>query len=158
MILFVCTGNTCRSPMAAALATKMFADAGLDYIVQSAGVSAFGSSPASVHALTVMEEEMCDLKHHRSQLLTVDLINQAKLVLAMTAGHQRAVLSACPAAANKVFTLCGYAGSGRDISDPYGGDYNLYRACASEIKDLLTICIQKIPTTVGTGEDIHGKS
>ncbi|MCL2204495.1 MAG: low molecular weight protein arginine phosphatase [Defluviitaleaceae bacterium] len=144
MILFVCTGNTCRSPMAAVLAIKMLAEAGIDCAVQSAGVSASPECGASTHAIRVMDEEGCDLLSHRSQRVTDALLAEAKLVLTMTKGHRSAVLFSCPGVGDKVFTLYEYAGYGRDIGDPFGGDYNIYRACATQIKDLLQECIKKL--------------
>ncbi|MCL2499105.1 MAG: low molecular weight protein arginine phosphatase [Defluviitaleaceae bacterium] len=147
MILFVCTGNTCRSPMAAVMASKLLVEAGLDYTVRSAGVSASPECKASAHAVTVMREEGCDLLSHRSQRVTGELVSQADLVLAMTSGHRAAVVSAYPFAADKTFVLCEYAESGNNISDPFGGDYGTYRECASQIKTQLERCIKKIKET-----------
>jgi protein-tyrosine-phosphatase len=133
--------------MAAVMAAKLLSEAGMDIAVQSAGVAASFESAASTHAVTVMKEEGCDLLLHRSQPLTDALLSQAALVLTMTAGHRAAVVSLCPSAAEKAFTLCEYAGNGRDIGDPFGGDYRVYRACASQIKTQLVLCVKKIKET-----------
>jgi protein-tyrosine-phosphatase len=130
--------------MAAVLAAKMLAQTGLKIPVLSAGIAASPDCSASTNAVTVMGEEGCDLLSHRSQRLTEDLLNQAKLVLTMTSGHQTAVVSFCPSASGKVFTLNGYAGCGQDIDDPFGGDCGVYRDCAKQIKDLLEHCMIKI--------------
>jgi len=144
VILFVCTGNTCRSPMAAVLAAKMLRAAGIDCAVQSAGVHAAPECGASTHAITVMQEEECDLLSHRAQRVSPELVQASQLILAMTSAHSAAVLSLCPDARGKVFSLYEYAQGGQDVSDPFGGDYAVYRACATQIKDLLALCIPKI--------------
>jgi protein-tyrosine-phosphatase len=118
--------------MAAVLAEKLLSEAGLDYAVQSAGIAASVECVASTHAVTVMREEGCDLLSHRSRRVTAELLSQAKLVLAMTKGHRSGVVSICPNAADKTFTLCEYVGSGQDIPDPFGGGYDVYRECAAQ--------------------------
>jgi protein-tyrosine-phosphatase len=130
--------------MAAALASKLFIDADLKIDALSAGINASPDHSASTHALTVMDEEGCDLQSHRSQRVTKNLISQAKLILTMTSSHRTAVLSSYPEAFGKNFSLCEYAGCGQDVSDPFGGDYKEYRACATQIKDLLHKCVEKI--------------
>jgi protein-tyrosine phosphatase len=141
--------------MAAVLARKLLAEAGITCDVQSAGVAASPDCSASTHAVTVMGEEGCDLLSHRSQQITDALLTQTTLILTMTAGHCSAVLSVCPAAKEKTFTLCDYAESGCDVSDPFGGDYAEYHACATQIKDLLTKCINKFKNETGF---LHGQS
>jgi protein-tyrosine-phosphatase len=135
--------------MAAALAERLFAESGIDCTVRSAGVCATAGGPASANAIAVMQEEGCDLLTHRSQSLSEDLMTEARLILTMTAGHQKSVLSEYPKAADKVFTLYGYAGGGTDIADPFGGDRGVYRACADQIKGLLRLCVEKIMTEPG---------
>jgi len=141
-IIFVCTGNTCRSPMAAALATSIFKESGLDVEVFSAGVSTWGGESASVNAIQVMIDENLNLSTHKSQLISQELLSQASLILTMTRGHLNAVQSACPTA--RAFTLCEFAGFEGEVCDPFGGDLATYRACASQIKELLMSCVTKI--------------
>jgi protein-tyrosine-phosphatase len=130
-ILFVCTGNTCRSAMAQALAVPLF---GAKFTISSAGTHASDGDGASNHAVSVMGEREIDLKAHRSRLVTVELLAEADLVLAMTPQHKAAVA----AMHTEVYTLGEYAGCGTAVSDPYGGDLLVYRRCAEEIFGLLT--------------------
>jgi len=143
-IVFVCTGNTCRSPMAAVLATDIFAKAGLVAQVLSAGVSAWANQPASRHALSVMEEDGLSLTSHKACMVSDELVKNATVILSMTGTHRAILHSDYPKAKDKIFTLCEYAGHGKDISDPFGGSLEEYRACASEIKVLLQIVATKI--------------
>jgi len=130
-ILFVCTGNTCRSPMAQAMAAQLL---GEKFDVISAGLMAMPNSAASAHAIAVMNERNIDLSKHKSQLVTEALIKESDLILTMTTSHKEALLQS---AGNKVHTLGEYAGSNTSVSDPFGGDLKVYRACADEIYELL---------------------
>lgn len=130
-ILFVCTGNTCRSPMAQIMAQGLFGDG---YEVFSAGLMAMPNAAASAHAVTAMHERKFDLSKHRAQLVTETLLESASLILAMTEGHKEALVNAAP---DKVYTLGEYASCGTSISDPYGGDLMVYQKCAEEIFELL---------------------
>ena len=138
-ILFACTGNTCRSPMAQAMAAKLFGDG---YEVLSAGVMAMPGQKASENAIEAMKRRQIDLTGHKSQPVSESLLEWADLVLAMTAAHKSAICLADKA--GKVYTLREYAGAHdqaapnqTDISDPFGGDLGVYLACAEEIYGLL---------------------
>ncbi len=136
-ILFVCTGNTCRSPMAAALCRKMLADQfGGDERVQSRGIvirscGAFAveGAPASPEAVEVMSQRGVDLSRHRSEPLTAEAIHQADYVFAMTQSHVHSVLSAVPSAGDRCRLLCD-----EDVADPIGGSAETYARCADEIE------------------------
>ena len=143
-IVFVCTGNTCRSPMAAAMAKEVFAQAGLEATVLSAGISAWPNQPASHHAILVMEEGGLCLLEHQATGISDDLLDEASLVLAMTGNHRAVLLSDYPAAKDKVFTLAEYVGECMDIADPFGGSLEEYRACAAQIKELLVLVAEKL--------------
>ena len=112
-ILFVCTGNTCRSSMAENMMRKMLEDAGegtKGIRVISAGTAAAKGQGASKHAIQVMQEKNIDLHKHRATPLTKALIDQADLILTMTRNHKFQVLSIAPDASQRTFTLKEYAG------------------------------------------------
>ncbi len=140
-ILFVCTGNTCRSPMSAAIMNKIAVENDLDVLIESAGIFAADGESASENAVTVLSEYGIDLTEHRSQPVTEDLINQCDLILTMTEG-QKQILK--PLAGDKVYTLTEYAGLEGDINDPYGGDLEEYYQTAGQIYDALVDVAEKI--------------
>ncbi|MDQ7794186.1 MAG: low molecular weight protein arginine phosphatase [bacterium] len=140
-ILVVCSGNTCRSPMAAALlATRL----GAGRQILAAGTAAVPGSGASALAIQVMGERGLDLGGHRARILSRDLVEQADLVLTMTRAHRQAVLDLVPGAADRTFTLREYAGcpvnppvdEELDISDPLGRGLEVYQAVAGELERL----------------------
>jgi len=133
-VLFVCTGNTCRSPMAAALAKSIFEENNIHAAVYSAGVSAFDGQSASQHAITAMHEEGIDLQQHISMRISAKLLDNAALVFAMTNAHLIAIQSICPHTNAVAF----------DVSDPFGGDLATYRQTAAEIKEKILSNLEKI--------------
>src|SRR6476619_4804339 len=131
-LLFVCTGNTCRSPMAEAIARKITIERGLhDVEVMSAGTSAWDGAPASDGALLVGMERGLDLSQHRAQTLTRELVQNADLVLAMGPHHLERIEAL--GGTGKAYLLTDFASRGksqRPVNDPIGGELDLYRATA----------------------------
>lgn len=141
-ILFVCSGNTCRSPMAEAIARKYLADRlsvapdeletkGVNVI--SAGSYALPGARAAEPAVEALKAMSVDLSRHRSRPLSVELIHQADFIFTMSESHARAVASLVPAAADKVSNL----DPDGDIEDPIGGDLPLYKEVAQRIRTLI---------------------
>ncbi|MDR7239344.1 low molecular weight protein arginine phosphatase [Neobacillus drentensis] len=141
-ILFVCTGNTCRSPMAEAILKNKQIDR---VEVRSAGIYAANGSEASTHAKKVLEDN--GIAHnHRSSLLTRAEVEWADLILTMTFSHKMAILQQYPQMGQKVFTLKEYSdeGSGSDVVDPYGGSLAMYEETFRELNGLIDKAIGKL--------------
>jgi protein-tyrosine phosphatase len=138
LVVFVCTGNTCRSPLAEALCKKLLADrlgcsvdelSGRGFVVLSAGLAAVRGEPAAAEAVEIARELGADLSGHSSRPATPDLLAQADLIVGMTGSHLHAV-AAYPGLAARARLLGGEAG---DLADPIGGDRAVYQACAGAI-------------------------
>ena len=126
LIIFICTGNTCRSPMAAALfESGLTADEKERFEVRSFGLAAFGGEPASDHAIETMEEHGIDIAGHRSTPLNRYALAEAELVVCMTEAHSRVLLQVGVEPERLIVF---------DIPDPYKGTLEDYRRCAEKIK------------------------
>ncbi|HEX6988920.1 MAG TPA: L-threonylcarbamoyladenylate synthase [Bacillota bacterium] len=137
-ILMVCTGNTCRSPMAAALLRALAEAAGYEVDVRSAGVAAIEGSPPAREAVEVLATRGIALEGHRSRRLSADDVAWADVILTMTAHQRDQVRALYPEAGDRIQTLGRYAaGSESDIEDPIGGDAARYRATLAAIEGLL---------------------
>ena len=144
-ILFVCTGNTCRSPMAEAILKNKKID-GLE--VRSAGIYAATGSEASAHAKKVLEDNQIE-QQHSSNLLDRDTVQWAGLILTMTGSHKNAIQQQYPETFAKVFTLKEFTGEQYDVDvvDPYGGSLDIYQETYQELDKLITKAIEKIQSS-----------
>jgi protein-tyrosine-phosphatase len=148
-IIFVCTGNTCRSPMAEAIFKDIITEKGMEeeFEVYSAGVYAFENDPASHQAIEVMKKEFnINLKNHRAKVLDGTDVERADLILTMTRHHRDMIIDIYPEAADKVHVLKEFAGLEEelDVIDPFGQDYDVYKSCAYEIEELLLEVLKRL--------------
>ncbi|MBK7999409.1 MAG: ribose 5-phosphate isomerase B [Verrucomicrobia bacterium] len=171
-ILFVCTGNICRSPMAEGIFRHAVKGRG-DYEVYSAGVGAIDGLPPSEHAVRAVRELGIDISRQRSRMLTAELVRRADFIFGMTHSHVDAIMLLYPQAAEKTFLLREFDDTldsfENDISDPIGGSLEVYQNCRDQIEQGIASMLRFIeqttiatspretapPKTIGLGSD-HG--
>ncbi len=144
-ILFVCTGNICRSPMAEGLLKKMALDHHWSLEVQSAGLAAFNGVPATPEAVEACQEKGINISAHQSQPLSKTLVLESTLILTMTDRHKESILRKMPQLADKVCLLSDFAGKGiEDVEDPMGQSIEVFRKILTQIEGYLLNSREKL--------------
>ncbi len=145
-LLFVCTGNICRSPMAEVVTRRLLKDRGRpDIGVGSAGTAAYEGSPASEGAYLIALEHGLDLSGHSARPLTVDLVAEADLIFGM--GPHHVDRATALGGATRTHLLGSYAGRPAglaQVEDPYGGDLDEYRRTYDQLEELLEVAVERL--------------
>lgn len=145
-VLFVCTANICRSPIAMGLFKKMLAEnqAEGDWVVESAGTWGLEGDPAAAGSQAVMNSLGIDISKHRARRVDHDLLDSFDLVLTMENGHKEALCMEFPEYADRIYMLSEMSGRKRDVDDPYGGVYSGYEQAADDIQAYLEAGFDRI--------------
>jgi protein-tyrosine-phosphatase len=145
-VVLVCTGNICRSPLAEALLQAALKERGVEGVtVSSAGTGAWDGAPASEGAYLVGLERGLDLSGHRARLLTREVVDQADLILTMARHHRARVQEL--GGEGRVYVLGEYAGRSPEegeVSDPFGGDLDVYRRTCEELEQLVVAVADRL--------------
>ena len=133
-LLFVCTGNTCRSPMAEMLARTILESWAE---VSSAGLMALEGQKASPQAIAAMKKRGLDITAHKARRVSAELLERADYIVPMTQYHEQFLKSEFPQIADKVKRLSDWAGLDEDIADPYGDPVETYIECMERLNEML---------------------
>ena len=144
-MIFVCSGNTCRSPMAAKIAAELSKELcpAMEGKFDSAGIATCDGLPASDHSIEALAEWGWDLSDHRSKALQYYMVAYYDRVVCMTEMHKNALVQAFPEAAEKITVIGELSGTGRDIPDPYGGSLKQYEHTRDVLKEEITLILKK---------------
>ena len=152
-IVFICTGNTCRSPMAEWISKKYILELNLqdEIKVASAGVAAWGDAPISQGAnRALLRRQVEEADAHRARLVDQAILEEADLILTMSESHRRALIDLYPTYRQKIYNLLDYAtGMSGDIADPFGGGDEVYEEAARQIENACRELLFKIKAKLG---------
>ena len=145
-IMFVCTGNICRSAMAEKLLKKKVCDKRIEnkFFICSSGIYAYPDDRSTYEAIKIMKDEYeIDLSEHRATAVRDSNIDDMDLVLCMTNAHKQSLVSIYPNLENKIFLVKDYVGLFGEVADPYGGRLEIYSECAKELDYYLDLLLEK---------------
>lgn len=154
-VLFVCSANMCRSPMAEALFIHFVRqdESRFDWDAESAGVWAIDGSYASGGAVKAMQRRGIDILSHRARSITSEMIRECELILTMEKDHQDALRAAFPESQDKIFMLSEMVGLHHDIRDPIGGFPADYDDTADELVHLIADGFRHIQSLIDKHRD-----
>jgi protein-tyrosine phosphatase len=150
-VLFVCTANQCRSPMAEVLFKQLLEikGQGQGWQVGSAGIWAVEGAPATDLSRRAMRQRGLELNHHRSRPVSGEMLSQVDLILVMEARHRNFLKSEFPEFAERVHLISDMTGEGHEIKDPVLGTMETYRATADELANILDRGFERILELTG---------
>ncbi|SHH20318.1 low molecular weight protein arginine phosphatase [Desulfosporosinus lacus] len=134
-LLFVCTGNTCRSPLAEGMARAMFGDS---VQVSSAGIDAWDGDEVSTHVVKILKEQNVDISQYGARRVSDELMADADWIIPMTQAQEEGLKRRFPQCIHKIRRLGDWGDGKRDILDPWMGSLEVYRQTAQEIRELLS--------------------
>ena len=143
-VLFVCAGNTCRSPMAEAMFNEEAGRRGRAHRAKSAGLCPWPGDVAATDTVAELRRRGMDIEGRPAVQLDQGLVQEADLILAMTDTMADMMRQSLPNEAGKVQALCAYCGQDGEVSDPYGCDEDVYRATADQIQGLVSKVLDRL--------------
>jgi len=152
-VLFVCSANICRSPLAQGLFSARVVQPAGDWQIASAGVFAAPGYPAAQNTLLVLKHKGIDLSSHRSAPITLEMMEHFNLILTMERGQKEALQVAFPGYAQKVYLISEMIGQNWEIVDPIGGSMGDFEDCAREIEYILTQGYDRICQAAGDSSE-----
>lgn len=143
-IIFVCTGNTCRSPMAEKISQMIAKQRNLNFQIESRGISVFRPEPANFNAIKALEVYGLDLQYHVSRAFDLKDFKEDDLILTMTQQHKNLLLKYYPSTENSIFGINEFIGYKGDVEDPYGKPLEVYVDCAKQLHQIIIKVFDKL--------------